>query len=417
MTATPPVVPSIMDPDLIADPVGGYGQLREQAPVLHGRAPDGSAAWFVTRQADVRTVLSDPRFVNSARSVPGVTVDSVRDKMIEQVGIPADVAHYFADSILDYDGEDHSRLRKLVSRAFTVRRVGALRPRVEQITAGLLDRMAGMPEPVDLIAEFAYPLPITVICELVGVAEEDRLDWHRWSTALMRMQPGAVGPAAREMVDHVRGQIARRRAEPAVDLLSALVQVQEEDGDRLSADELITMVITLVIAGHETTAHLIGNATLALLTHPDQLALLRDDPDRWPVAVHELMRWCGPVHIARMRYAAQDVELGGVTIRQGEVVQPVLVSANRDPREYRDADRLDVTRQPAGRGEGHVGFGHGFHYCLGAALARQEGEVALRALVERFPRLALTGDEPEWAPVPGMRRLIRLPVRPGARPE
>jgi cytochrome P450 len=129
------------------------------------------------------------------------------------------------------------------------------------------------------------------------------------------------------------------------------------------------------------------------------------------------MRWCGPVHIARMRYAAQDVELGGVTIRQGEVVQPVLVSANRDPREYSGADRLDVTRQPAGRGEGHVGFGHGFHYCLGAALARQEGEVALRALVERYPRIALADDEPEWVPVPGIRRLTRLPVRPGARLE
>ncbi|TWF78813.1 hypothetical protein FHX44_114737 [Pseudonocardia hierapolitana] len=413
MTATPPAVPDIMDPGLIADPVGGYGQLREQAPVVRGRTPDGGPAWFVTRQADVRTVLSDPRFVNSARSVPGTSVDSVRDKLIEMAGFPADIAHYFSDSILDHDGEDHSRLRKLVSRAFTVRRVGALRPRVEEITAGLLDRMAGLAEPVDLIAEFAYPLPITVICELVGVAEEDRPAWHRWSSALMRMQPDAVGPAAREMVGHVLEQIARRRAEPADDLLTALVQVQEGDGDRLSADELVTMIITLVIAGHETTAHLIGNATLALLTRPDQLALLRADPGLWTGAIHELMRWCGPVQLARMRYAAEDVELGGVTIRRGEVVQPVLVSANHDPREYADVERLDVTRRPAGRGEGHVGFGHGFHYCLGAALARQEGEVALRALVERFPRLALADAEPEWVPVPGMRRLARLPVRLG----
>jgi cytochrome P450 len=407
MTATP----DIMDPGLIADPVGGYGRLREQAPVVRGRAPDGTPAWFVTRQADVRTVLSDPRFVNSARSVPGVEVDSVRDKLIEQVGIPADLVHYFAGSILDTDGEDHSRLRKLVSRAFTVRRVSALRPRVEEITAGLLDRMSGLPEPVDLVAEYAYPLPITVICELVGVAEEDRPAWHRWSTALTRMEPGVIAPAAREMVDHVQEQIRRRRAEPADDLLSALVQVQEEDGDRLGVDELVTMVFTLVIAGHETTAHLVGNATLALLTHPDQLDLLRADPGRWPGAVHELMRWCGPVQIARMRYAAEDVELGGVTIRRGDVVQPVLVSANHDPREYPEPERLDVTRRPAGRGEGHVGFGHGFHYCLGAALARQEGEVALRALVERFPRLALAADEPEWVALPGMRRLARLPVR------
>jgi cytochrome P450 len=410
MTATP-VVPDIMDPGLIADPVGGYGQLREQAPVLRGRAPEGSPVWFVTRQADVRTVLSDPRFVNSARSVAGTKVDSVREKLTEMVGIPADIAHYFTDSILDYDGADHTRLRKLVSRAFTVRRVSALRPRVEEITSGLLDRMAGLPEPVDLVAEYAYPLPITVICELVGVPEDDRPAWQRWSSALMRMQREETPTAAREMIDHVHELIARRRAEPADDLLTALVHVQEEDGDRLSADELVTMVLTLVVAGHETTAHLIGNATLALLTHPDQLALLRADPALWPGAVHELMRWCGPVKIARMRYAAEDVELGGVTIRRGEVVQPVLVSANHDPREYPEVEKLDVTRRPAGRGEGHVGFGHGFHYCLGAALARQEGEVALRALVERFPALALAVDEPEWMQVPGMRRLARLPVR------
>jgi cytochrome P450 len=415
MTATPSSTasggPGVMDPELIADPVGGYGRLREQAPVLRGRAPDGSPAWIVTRQAEVRTVLSDPRFVNSALSVPGVTVDSVRDRLVEMVGIPADIAHYFTDSILDSDGEDHTRLRKLVSRAFTVRRVGALRPRVEEITADLLDRMEQLPEPVDLIAEFAYPLPITVICELVGVPEADRPSWHRWSTALVRMQPGVVAPAAREMIDHVHDLIALRRAEPADDLLTALVHVQEEDGDRLSVDELVTMVLTLVIAGHETTAHLISGATLALLTHPDQLDVLRADPSRWPGAVHELMRWCGPVQIARARYAAEDVELGGVTVRAGEVVQPVLVSANHDPREYPEPDRLDVTRRPAGRGEGHVGFGYGIHYCLGAALARQEGEVALRALVERFPGLALAAEEPEWVPVPGIRRLARLPLR------
>jgi cytochrome P450 len=298
-----------------------------------------------------------------------------------------------------------------VSRAFTVRRVAALRPWVEEITAGLLDRMAQLPEPVDLVAEYAYPLPITVICELVGVPEDDRPAWHRWSTALMRMQRDATPAAAREMIDHVHELIARRRAEPADDLLTALVHVQEEDGDRLSADELVTMVLTLVVAGHETTAHLIGNGTLALLTHPDQLALLRADPALWPGAVHELMRWCGPVQLARTRYAGEDVELGGVLIRRGDVVQPVIVSANHDPREYQGAERLDVTRRPAGRGEGHVGFGHGFHYCLGAALARQEGEVALHALVDRFPRLTLVTDEPEWVPVPGMRRLARLPVQ------
>jgi cytochrome P450 len=408
MTATPSVEPDVMDPALIADPYGGYGRLREEEPVLRGRAADGSAAWYVTRQEDVRTVLGDHRFVNNAASVPGVEVDSMRDRMMEKVGIPRDLAHYVTGSILDMDGDDHMRLRKLVSRAFTVRRVGDLRPRVEAITAALLD---GLADPVDLIEHFAYPLPITVICELVGVPEADRRAWRDWGRALVSMNPESVPGAVRAMVDHVKDLIRRRRAEPADDLLTALVHAQEEDGDRLSEDELVTMVFTLVMAGHETTAHLIGNGTLALLTHPDQLALLLREPELWPTAVHELMRFCGPVHITRLRYAAQDVELGGVPIRAGEAVQAVLVSANFDPREYTDPERLDVTRRPAGRGEGHVGVGHGTHYCLGAALARQEGEVALRALFERFPGLALDTDEPSWVPVPGMRRLAQLPVR------
>ncbi|WP_198961420.1 cytochrome P450 [Pseudonocardia sp. MH-G8] len=403
--------PDVMDLALLRDPVAGFGQLREEGPVLRGRAPGGTPCWIVTRQADVRTVLGDPRFVNSATSVSGVTVDNLRDKLTEMVGIPRELAHYFTDSILDADGEDHTRLRKLVSRAFTVRRIGELRPRVEEITGALLDRMAAQDGTVDLVAEFAYPLPITVICELVGVPEEDRPAWRRWGAVLTSMDPERTPAAVGEMIDHIHDLIARRRAEPADDLLTALVQVQEEDGDRLSADELVTMVLTLVIAGHETTAHLIGGATLALLTHPDQLARLRAEPDLWPGAVHELMRWCGPVQFSRVRYAAQDVELAGVRIRRGEAVQPVLVSANHDPREYTDPDRLDVTRRPAGRGEGHVGFGHGFHYCLGAALARQEGEVALRALFERFPDLALATEEQEWVPVPGIRRLARLPLR------
>jgi cytochrome P450 len=407
-TTPPPVVPDVMDPALIADPYGGYGRLREDAPVLRGRGPGGIPAWFVTRQEDVRTVLNDPRFVTNPASVPG-KVDNARYKVLEeQIGIPRELVHYLADSILDTDGPDHTRLRKLVSRAFTVRRVADLRPRVEAITADLLDRFT---DPVDLMAEFAYPLPITVISELVGVPEANRRSWREWGAAFITMKPESVGAAVRDMVAHVQDLIAWRRRDPGHDLLTALVQVRDEGGDQLSEDELVTMVLTLVFAGHETTAHLIGNATVALLTHPDQLALLRADPSLWPVAVHELMRWCSPVQITRMRYAAEDVELSGIAIHEGELVEAVLVSANRDPRVYPEPDRLDVTRRPPGRGEGHVGFGHGIHYCLGAALARQEGEVGLRALFERFPGLALATDELDWLQVPGMRRLGRLPLR------
>ena len=405
MTTTPPAVPDVMDPALVADPIGAFGRIREAGPVLEGKAPDGSRAWYVTRQEEVRLVLGDPRFVNNAASVPGQVVDSVRDHMIEQLGIPREYVRYITGSILDTDGEDHTRLRKLVSRAFTVRRVHELRPRVEEITAQLLD---GLAEPVDLVAQLNYPLPITVICELVGVPEADRPAWREWGAALTSMNPETVPGAVHDMVAHVQDLIARRRAEPADDLLTALVEARD-GGDRLSEDELVTMVFTLVMAGHETTAHLIGNGVITLVQHPDQLALLRADPSLWPGAVHEIMRWCSPVQFTRLRYAVEDVELAGVLIRRGEAVEALLTSANHDPREYDDPDRFDVTRRPAGRGEGHVGFGHGIHYCLGAALARQEGEVALHALFERFPDLRLAA-EPEWLPVPGIRRLARIPV-------
>jgi cytochrome P450 len=408
MTPSTASEPNLMDPELIADPYGGYGRLREEAPVLRGKTMDGSPAWYVTRQEDVRIALGDHRFVTDPTAVPGVALNDPRKSVLEQIGVPREYVHYLTDTILDADGIDHTRLRKLVSRTFTVKRVSALRPRVEAIAAQLLD---GLADPVDLLEAFAYPLPITVICELVGVPEEDRPAWRQWSSALVRLDAEEIPTAIRDMVAHCHDLIRRRRAEPADDLLSGLVHAQDEEGDKLTDAEIVTMVFTLVLAGHETTAHLISNGTLALLTHPDQLELLRRDPALWPGAVHELMRWCGPVHITRIRYAAEDVEIGGVLIPKGDVVQSVLVSANFDPREYTDPERLDVTRRPAGRGDGHVGFGFGAHYCLGAALARQEGEVALRALFDRYPGLRLAVDEPEWVQMPGSRRLTALPVR------
>lgn len=392
-------------PELLADPYTGYGRLREQAPVLRGQFLDGSPAWFVTRQADVRTVLADPRFVNNARAVTGA-VDP-RAALMEKLGVPEDYVRYLAGSILDTDPPDHTRLRRLVSRAFTVRRIQALRPRVEAITEALLDDLERAGDPADLIETFAYPLPITVICELVGIDEADRPAWREWGRALVSMEPDRIGPAVPQVVDHIHALVERRRATPADDLLTGLIRAHDEDGDRLSDAEMVAMVLALVFAGHETTAHLIGNATAALLTHPDQLALLRADPGLWPGAVNELMRWCGPVLLTRMRYATDDVDLGGTVVHRGDAVQAVLVSANFDPRVYADPDRLDVTRLVEAHGDGHVGFGYGVHYCLGAALARQEGEVALHALFDRFPHLALAA-EPRWLPLPGSRRLGEL---------
>ncbi|GAA4539460.1 cytochrome P450 [Pseudonocardia xishanensis] len=412
--------PALTDPALLADPWNAFGRLREQAPVLRSRfgfGGDEAPLWLVTRYADVRAVLGDPRFVNDAAHSPAGR--DTRAELMASIGVTPDLIPYLTASIIDADGADHARLRKLVSRAFTVRRVGDLRPRVERIAADLLDGLSGE---ADLVEAYAYPLPITVICELVGIPESDRADWHVWGRELVSADPTRVPGALRATVDHIEGLIARRRVEPTDDLLSGMIRAQEGDadaacgvdhghGDRLSDFELVTMVLSLVFAGHETTAHLIANSTAALLTHPDQLARLQADPSLWPTAVHELMRLHGPVNQPRVRYTTEAVEVGGVEIPAGATVQPILLSANGDPREFTDPERFDVTRAPE-RGEGHLGFGHGAHYCLGAALARQEGEVALRALFTRFPdlRLAVPKEELTWQPLPGARRLTALPV-------
>ncbi|MFJ2033848.1 cytochrome P450 [Streptosporangium sp. NPDC087985] len=409
---------NLLDPELLRDPFGGYSRIREQAPLVRG-AFLGSASpiWLATRYDDVKMVLSDPRFVNNPANVPGMDVQNIREKELKARGIPPEYARYVLDSVLDADGADHLRLRKLVSRTFTARRVSELRPRVEEITEDLLDRLAATAQDgvVDLIEHFAYPLPITVICELVGIPEEDRPQWRKWGKALVTMEPGGFGTVLQEMIAHIEELIGRRRAAPGEDLLSGLIRTHDEDGDRLSDTEMVTMVLTLVLAGHETTAHLIGNGTAALLTHPDQLDLLRGEPELMPRAVHELMRWCGPVQGTRMRYAAEDLDVGGMPVKRGEAVMAMLVGANYDPREFDAPERLDITRQPDGHRENHVGFGYGLHYCLGAALARQEGEVAFEALLRRFPDLALAvkPEELERQLMPASWRLARLPLRLG----
>ncbi|GLU46400.1 cytochrome P450 family protein [Nocardiopsis ansamitocini] len=408
-------VPDLTDPALMEDPYGGYGRLRERGPVLRGRFLEGTPTWYVTRYDDVRAVLGDSRFANDPRSVPDAPEKSPRDHALKMFGVPEELTGYLVGTILDSDPPDHTRLRKLVSRTFTVRRVSQLRPRVVAITDGLLDRLPDSAENgvTDLIEGFAYPLPSAVICEMVGVPEADRSLWRDWGKSLVARDPKVMPNALRSMVDYVHDLIGQRRSAPTDDLLSGLIRTHDEEGDRLSDVEMVTLVFTLVLAGHETTAHLIGNGTVALLTHPEQLALLRQDPGAWPHAVHELMRWCGPVQLPRLRYATEDVELAGTLIERGDAVQAVIVSANFDPREFDSPDRFDITRVPEAHGEGHVGFGYGAHYCLGAALARQECEVALSALFERFPSLSLAvaPENLPWMPLPGNRRLARLPVR------
>ncbi len=406
-----PVGPvELLAPELTADPFTGYDRMREQAPVLTGTILNGPPVWLVTRYDDVRRVLTEPIFLTNPASVPGAGNAQDGPEILRQLAIPDEVVDMIAKAMMNLDGAPHARLRKLVSRAFTARRVAEQRPRIEEISAGLLDRVAEAGRdgsPVDLVTAYCYPVPIAVICEMVGIDEADRPQWHRWGRVLSLMQTEHLGAILRECAEHVQDLVARRRADPRDDLVSALVQAQEEDGDRLSDRELVRLVFTMVTAGHESTTYLLGNSVLALLENPDQLALLRAEPRRWQQAVRELMR-LGPSQFAQARYTAEEVELGGVTIPVGAPVVPMLLSANTDPRKYDDPGLLDITRNAGS----HLGFGMGSHYCLGAPLAYQEAEVALEMLFTRFPGLSLAVDRADlpWALRHGFTRVAELPL-------
>jgi cytochrome P450 len=377
-----------------ADPHELYRTLRREAPVTRVTLPEGEQAWVVTRYEDARPALNDPRLLKDASRFHQVP--------------PAD---FLSGHMLDRDPPDHTRLRKLVNRAFTVRAVARMRPRIEEIAHGLADRMAekaAREGTVDLLDEFAFPLPMTVICELLGVPEGEREDFRGWSnTILSSALPEEHDAAAAAMGDFLSRLVADKGAHPGEDMLSAIVKASE-DGDTLSPAEATSMAFLLLIAGHETTVNLIGNGALALLRHPDQLAALRHDPALVPNAVEEFLRFDGPINLATWRYTAEPVEIGDTTIPEGEFVLVSLVSANRDPDRYGDPARLDVTRDAGG----HVAFGHGIHHCLGAPLARLEGEIAFRTLLDRFPGLALAGEPGTlaWRQSTLIRGLTRLPV-------
>jgi cytochrome P450 len=377
------------------DPHELYRTLRQEAPVARVSMPDGQQAWVVTRYEDARPALNDPRLSKDA------------SRFHES---PA--ADVLAGHMLNSDPPDHTRLRKLVSRAFTVRAIARMRPRIEEIAQGLADRMAAKAAregTVDLLDEFAFPLPMTVICELLGVPEGERDDFRGWSnTILSEALPEEHDAAVAAMADFLSRLVAEKGAHPGEDMLSAIVGASE-DGDTLSTREATSMAFLLLVAGHETTVNLIGNGVLALLRHPGQLAALRGDPTLVPNAVEEFLRFDGPVNLATFRYTAEPVVIGGTTIPEGQVVLVSLVSANRDPDRYGDPSRLDVTRDAGG----HVAFGHGIHHCLGAPLARLEGEIAFRALLDRFSDLALAGEPATlaWRHSTLIHGLTRLPVQ------
>jgi cytochrome P450 len=421
MTATTPSTPDqtidLQDPELAGDPDALIRRVWAAGGTAPGTFVGGLDVTLFARDEDARTILSDRRFVVDPANATAEAPAKSRAQMFESVGLAPELVVYLTESILGKDGSDHTRLRKLVSRAFTVRRVNELRPSVQRITDDLLARLPGHAEDgvVDLLEHFAYPLPITVICDLVGVPERDRPRWREWSRALSEFDPTdpqRMNTTLGEMIDHIEAMIAERRATPRDDLLDALISARDEDGGRLSETELITMVFTLVIAGHETTANLLANGTHALLTHRDQWDALRADPSLLPSAVHEMLRWCGIALVAQLRYATEDIELKGGRVAKGEPVVAVLGATNRDPDVYPEPDRFDITRHHGKPGETHVGFGHGLHYCLGAALARQEGQVAFEALTAAYPNLSLVpGREPEFSTQPGNRRFRDLYVR------
>ncbi|MFE4825933.1 cytochrome P450 [Streptomyces sp. NPDC056672] len=421
-------------PDFFADPYPAYRALRAQAPVRRLRMPGGEAVWMVLGYDAVRAALADPRLRNDIR---------------HSAEFESDGGYAIGRNMLQVDPPDHTRLRALVSRQFTARRIAALRPRIERISAGLLDAMVaaaspggpgepvgtagfdGPVGPVDLVGAYAFPLPITVICELLGVPVADRAAFHDWSGKIVAFDDAeAAAAAAASMTAYFTGLIEEKRSlapgagsgedtqgaadsqgTADADLLHALVRTHDESGDHLSPDELLGMAFLLLVAGHETTVNLISSAVRLLLTHPDQLAALRADPGLLEGTIEETLRYEPPVQIAAYRYTAEPMTLAGTPIPKGERVVISLAAAHRDPARFTDPDRFDIRRDPAAN-RAQLAFSHGIHHCLGAPLARLEAAVALPALLDRFPRLALddASAAPEWRPSL-LRGLRRLPVR------
>ena len=387
----------LLSEEWVRNPHPIYAALRQEEPV-HAAISGGLSIWFITRYEDVQAVLKDShRFVKDRRRLlgkePGQTITSVYD--------------FTENHMLNKDHNDHARLRALVGKAFTPRLVRQLEPRTQAIADALLDKVAAKGH-MDLVSEYAYPLPLTVIGELLGVDSADNDRFHRWSEAALNRSLIDFNTRMWEFIDYLSHLFEKRRQEPKDDLVSHLLQV-EEAGDRLSEAELFSMVLLLLVAGHETTVNLITNGTLALLQHRDQWQALCENPTLMETAVEELLRYDGPVNTSTFRWAAEDVQLGGKLIKRGEAVLVVITSANRDERQFEEANVLNIQRT----GYRHLAFGHGVHYCLGAPLARMEGRIALNTLTRRFPtlQLAIPASQVKWHDVVLLRGPASLPVR------
>ncbi|MGV9452962.1 cytochrome P450 family protein [Streptomyces sp. NPDC003635] len=376
-----------------SDPHPAYASLRARGPVHRVRPPGWrTETWLVVGYEEARTALADPRLAKDGA----------------KIGTPALDESLVGKTLLSTDPPQHTRLRGLISRSFTLRRVEELRPRIQQITDDLLDRMLPCGR-ADLVASFTLPLPLTVICELIGAPEMSRAEFREMATeSIAPSRPGAEREAFAGLGAYFSRLIEDKRATgPSGDLLSDVIHAVPEDGEPPTLDELRGMAFILLIAGYESTVNLISSGVHALLTHPDQLAALRADMTLIGSAVEEMLRYEGPIENATFRYAVEPLEIAGVRIEAGEPVMVCLAAADRDEERFPDPGRFDIRRDS----RGHVAFGHGIHFCLGAPLARLEARTAIRSLLERAPGLALDGPPGEWLPGTLIRGMRSLPVR------
>jgi cytochrome P450 PksS len=393
----------LFSPIFKADPFPTYVAMRADAPIYAHHPPGGGTIWYITRFEDVTAVLKDnDHFVKDVRHSLPPGVSKPRKTAVHQ---------RINENMLFADPPDHTRLRALVNQAFTPRRVAKMAARVQAITDDLLDGIAAAGE-ADLIASFALPMPVRIIAELLGIPAADQAQVADWSQAII--SPGSKNLSygdrkrkVRAFVAYLQQMFVLRQRQPEDDLISALVQA-EEAGERLNEAELSSMVALLLVTGHETTVNLLGNGALALLQHPEQLAILRERPELWETAVEELLRFDGPVETSTTRWVRADFEFKGHKMARGDVVRVVLASANRDGCQFSQPDVLDVTRDD----NRHLAFGMGIHYCLGAPLARLEGIIGLQTLFTKFPNLqcAIPEEQLEWRSGVLFRGLKRLPV-------
>lgn len=383
-----------------------FSYIRQRNPIMQQAGIDGQTPiWFVSRFEDVEALLKDDRHfsLDFRQAIEADKIPNLRreDKMMDMVN------HH----LLTKDGEDHRRLRALVSKAFTPQRISAMRPRIQAIADQLIDQIQDQGH-MDLVESYAFPLPITVIAELLGIPVEDRNQFRSWSDIFVRP---AITPEAQAaylqmvmaFVGYLQALFAARRRAPKDDLISALLAA-EDAGDRLTVEELFSMVVLLIVAGHETTVTLIGNATMALLSNPEVKARLIQHPEQMPQAIEEFLRYDAPVNRALTRFVTEDVELGGHQFRRGDLVIAILGSANRDETHFAEPDSLKIDRD----NRSHLAFGRGVHFCLGAPLARLEGEIAINTLLRRLPGLYLTvpAKDLEYRQVPLFHAYSRIPV-------